>query len=765
MAATQRLTIQQALSQAKRATKKGDVNFAKQLYAAVLQKHPNHLLARKGLSKLEKSSQGNQARPTGQTEPSPDQMKTIFSLYNSGEMRKAEQACKKVLEHYPKALTVYPLLGAALIRQGQAEQALKVYDQAIKLKPDFAEVYNNRGIALQNLGRTKEAIKNYRRAIEFKPDYAEAYYSCGIALQNLGRMEAAIRSYQRAIQLKPDYAKAYFNCGNALKGLGRMEAAIKSYDQAIELKPDYVDACYNRGNALKELGQTAKAIKSYERAIQLKPDYAEAYSNRGNALKELGQMQKALKSYDRAIELKPDYVVAHNNRGTALQEMGHLKAAIKNFARAIQLKPDFAAAHLNRGVAQKDLGHSEEAIKNYNRAIDLKPDLAEAHNNLGVVFQESGRLDKAVEHYEKALLANPDFAEVYLHISLIKKYSEFDANMHAMEKILNSKESPDRQKVFVGFALGKAFEDLKQYTKSFQCIKKANHLHRSAYSYSTSNDRAVFNKLKKIFSKEFFAVQDHPGQEPRRNSAAKPIFMPIFILGMPRSGTTLVEQILASHPYVFGAGELYTLSEVVNNLCRKKDSGEFPEGLAGLDQDDFKRLGPAYLKKLAAYRSNHESYITDKMPQNFLNIGLIKKILPHARIIHCKRDPMGTCFSIFKTFFSIKKSHPYAYEMTELGHYYNLYADLMKHWNKMLPGFVYDIEYENLVMDQEGETRKLLAYCGLPWDDACLAFHKTKRGVATASAVQVRQPMYKDSVELWKQHAKQLEALRKVING
>ena len=654
-----RLTMQQALFRAEQAAKKGDVDFAKQLYAAVLRKHPAHVLAKKRLRELGKGSQRNQARPTGQTDPSPDQMNTIFSLFKSGEMRKAEQACKKLLAAFPRALKVYTVLGATLIRQGKAEQTLKVCDKAIQFKPDYAEAYNYRGIVHKGLGQLEEALKNYDKAIQLKPDYWEAYNNRALAFQDLGRLEEALKSYAKALQFKPDYAEAYNNCGNTLLRLGQLEEALKSYDRAIQFKPDYAEAYYNCGIAFKAFGQLEEAIKSYAKAIQLKPDYGEA------------------------------------------------------------------------------------------------------HNNLGVVFQESGKLDKASEHYRKALLANPDLVEVYGHISSIKKYSEADTDVCAMEKIFNSKDSDDRQKMFIGFALGKVFEDLKQYKKSFECIKKANHLHRSSYNYSKSDRVPSFNMIKKIFSKEFFAVQEELQQESSENSDPRPI----FILGMLRSGTTLVEQIIASHPYVFGAGELYTLVEVVNSLSRQKNIGEFPECISALNQDDFKRLGSTYLKKIAAFRSKDEIYITDKMPHNFLNIGLIKIILPRAKVVHCKRDPMDTCFSIFKKFFTAKNSHPYAYEMTELGHYYNLYADLMKHWSKLLPGYVYDIEYEKLVMDQEEQTRKLLSYCGLPWDDACIAFHKTRRRVSTASFVQVRQPIYKDSVELWKQHAKQLEPLRRAIHG
>ena len=765
MAEARRLTIQQALSQAKKAVKKGDIDLAKRLYAAVLQKHPNHLLAKKRLHKLEKGAQRNKARPTGQTDPSPRQMNTLLSLYNSGEMKKAEQACKKILAAFPQATKVYTALSATLIRQGKVEQALKVYDQTIQLKPDYVEAYYSRGIALQNLGRLEEAIKSYDRAIQLKPDYAEVYNNRGIALKALGQLEEAIKSYDRAIQFKPDYAEAYNNRGNLLKGLGRLEEAIKSYKHAIKLKPDYAEAYNNRGAALKDLGQMKEAIKSYGQAIQLKPDFAEAYNNRGIALMEIGDLEDAIKSYDQAIQLKPDFGQAYNNRGFALQLFGHLKDALKNYDKAIELKPDYAEFYYNRGNALQELGQLEEAIECYAKAMQLKPDYAETHINLGNVFKQSGQLDKAVEHYRKALLANPDLAEAYTNISLIKKFSEIDVDVQAMEKAFNSKESSDQQKIFLGFALGKAFEDLQQYEKSFQCIQKANLLHRPAYSYSISDDTAVFNRIKKRFSKESFAVQDHSGQEESEKSDARPILIPIFILGMPRSGTTLVEQIIASHPDAYGAGELYTLSEVVENLGRQKKIGHYPQCVPGLDQDDFKRLGSSYVNKLTAYRSKSERYITDKMPHNFLFIGLIKKIVPWAKVIHCKRDPMDNCFSIFKTFFTSKDSHPYAYEMTELGRYYNLYSDLMKHWHNLLPDFVYDIEYEKLVMDQEEQTRKLLSYCGLPWDDACLAFHKTKRRVATASSVQVRQPMYKDSVKLWQQHAKQLEPLKRALHG
>ena len=280
MAETRRLTMQQALSQAEQAAKKGDVDFAKQLYGAVLQKHPDHLLAKKSLRKLERDSQPNQTRPTAQTDPPPDQMNTLLSLYNSGEMRKAEQACKKMLAIFPKAATVYSLLGATLYEQGKVEQALKIYDRAIQLRPDYADAYNNRGNVLQGLGRLEEAMQ----------------------------------SYHKAIQLKPDYAGAYNNCGNTHKELGQLEEAVEDYGRATGLEPNYVEAYNNLGTALQDLGQFEEALKSYAKAIQLNPDYAEAYNNRGTTLQHLGRLEEALKSYDQAVQLSPKLYFARMNR-------------------------------------------------------------------------------------------------------------------------------------------------------------------------------------------------------------------------------------------------------------------------------------------------------------------------------------------------------------------------------------------------------------------------------------------------------------------
>ena len=688
-------------------------------------------------------------------------LQTGTRFHQQGNFNKAEKTYRLILARQPDNADANHLLGLIAYQVGKHDIAAQLIKKALQSFPNFPAAHNHLGLILKELNLFEEAIESWKKALTIKPDFMDAYNNLSCLLQQCGQFEEAMLYCKKALAIKPDYANAYNNLAIAQNELGQTDGAIASCKKAIAIDPGFANAHNNLATFLKAANRPGEALEYCKKALELQPDFVQALFNLGTIQQESNQLHQAIDSYQKILKLKPGHAPVHNNLGTAFQNIGSLDKAIEHFKQAATLQPDLAEAHNNLGTAYKNSGQPDKALSCYQKALAINPDYADAHNNLGVVLQQSGQLDKAVVHYRKALLAKPDFAEVYAHIAAIKKYSEADADIRAMEKIFNSKKSSDRQKALIGFSLGKAFENLKQHGKSFQFLKKANHLHRSSYSYSISNESAAFNKIKTICSKEFFSAQDDLQQEESENSAARPI----FILGMPRSGTTLVEQIIASHPYVFGAGELNTLFEVLNNLCRQKNSGQFPEGLAGLDQNDFKRLGSAYLKKLAAYRSRDERYITDKMPHHFLLIGLIKKILPWAKVIHCKRDPMDTCFSIFKTFFSIKNSHPYAYEMTELGHYYNLYADLMRHWSNLLPDFVYDIEYEKLVTDQEEQTRKLLSYCGLPWDDACLWFHKTRRRVATASSVQVRQPMYKDSIKLWKQHAKQLEPLSRAIHG
>jgi hypothetical protein len=320
-----------------------------------------------------------------------------------------------------------------------------------------------------------------------------------------------------------------------------------------------------------------------------------------------------------------------------------------------------------------------------------------------------------------------------------------------METLLSQNTLSDDQRMHLAFALGKAYEDLGEYGKSFNSLLHGNNLKRKTYDYTGEETKGLFQSIKKLCNADFISRHLKNGISDST---------PIFIVGMPRSGTSLVEQILASHPDVYGAGELEEFKMVLLDLTKTRILSDAYSSLSKKDKGLIAGIGTEYLSRLRR-NSDKGKFITDKMPHNFQHVGIIRLALPNAKIIHCTRDPMDNCFSIYKNYFS--GIHRYAYELGELGQYYNLYQDLMKYWYSLFPDFIYEIKYEELVENQEAESKRLIQFCGLPWVDECYSFYNTSRQVATASATQVRKPIYKDSVQLWKKYRSQLEPLWSVL--
>ena len=609
-------------------------------------------------------------------------------------------------------------------------------------------------LAHHNAGHLPQAEALYRQILLAEPNHPDALHFLGMLAHQVGKSEAAVELMRKSLTLKPDCAEFYYNLGIVQHDSGKREEALSSFRRALSLKADYAEAHNNLGVILKDQGKLEEALVCFRRALSLRSDYVEARNNLGNVFQAQGKLDEAIASYRRVLTVKPDFVDALYNLGIILQTQGKENEALACFHRVVALQPDYAQAYNNLGSILSDQGKLDEALASFRQALALKPDLAEAYNNLSVVLKEQGNMDEAIACCRKALSLKQDYAEAYRNLSAIVKFTEVNDLTHAMEDLFNRKgDIPDTDRIHLGFALGKVFEDLRDYEKSFHFILEANRLKRRSYEYSIQEDHDLFERIKNTFSPDFFATHYGAGNQDRT---------PIFILGMLRSGTSLVEQILASHPLVFGAGELEVLKNLTNNICTGDATTPFPECLPDLSGDVFAKMGSDYIEKIREHSKNAE-HITDKMPQNFLHVGLIKTILPNAKVIHCMRDPMDTCYSIFKNDFTA--THRYAYDMTELGRYYNLYRDLMAHWDNVLPEFMYTIRYEELVSDQQKQTKSLLDFCGLAWDEACLAFHKTERIVSTASLAQVRQPMYKDSVELWRRYEEQLEPLRKAIFG
>ena len=654
------------------------------------------------------------------------------TLQELGKLDDAEASYRKALALKPDHIEAHSNLGVSLQELGRLDDAEASYRKALALKPDYAEAHNNLGVTLKELGRLADAEASYREAITLKPGYAEAHSNLGVTLQDLGMLDDAETSYRKAIALKPGYAEAHYNLGVTLEAQGRLGEAEVSYRKAIALKPDYAEAHSNLGSTLKAQGRLDDAEASYREAISLKPDYAEAHSNLGVALQDLGRLDDAEISYRKAIALKPDLAGAHSNLGNMLQELGRLDDAETSHRRAIALEPDCAEVHYNLGNTLKDLGSLGDAEASYREAISLKPDYADAHNNLANTLKELGRLDDAETSYREAIALKPDFAKAHHNLAIEKKFSSKDEQFSQMQSLYHDPATSEKNRCRICFALAKAHEDLGEFARAFQLYAEGNALRKKELGYNKAQDKLLFECLKANGQQISSAVAPE---------IVGPECAPVFIVGMPRSGTTLVEQIISSHPLVTGAGELSFASQFGSSLA---------VGQAPINAETLKTFRGEYLDALKRC-SGGNAVVTDKMPHNFRFLALINAAFPKAKIIHVKRDPAAVCWANYTQYF-VNDSLGYCYCLDDTLYYYRLYQDLMEYWRLVLPNRIYDLHYEVLTENQEEETRKLIAHLGLEWDDACLSPQDNTRSVATASNVQVRQQVYQGSSERWKRY-------------
>jgi tetratricopeptide (TPR) repeat protein len=642
----------------------------------------------------------------------------------------------------PNDADAHSNLGFALVAQGRIDNAIAHFQQALALNPDRAEVHNNLGAAMATHGQTTQAIAHYQRAVFLNPDYADAYDNLGVALATLGRTSDAIAHYQRALAIRPRHANTHSNLGLALAAQGRIVEAVAHYQVALGIQPDHANAHTNLGLALAAQGRTEEAIVHLERAVVLNPRHPATHSNLGVALATLGRTAAAIVHYRQALTLNPDYADAHNNLGVALAAQGRAAEAIAHYQRALAIRPDHAGTRSNLGTALADQGRIADAIAHLERALLLDPNHADAHNNLGRVLRNEGRFDEAVAHYDRAIAIRPDYGEAYLNRAQIKSFHRGDADLAALEELAAGGNLRANKAVYIHFALAKALEDTKDYSRALEHLHKGNVLKRGQIQYDEAAALARFWRIAKVFDAGLFH---------RFQGAGDSSPVPVFVLGMPRSGSTLIEQILASHPQIQGAGELTDFETAAQNVLKAcHPAAAYPECVPALDHATPRRIGRSYLERLPAL-ADGQMHVVDKLPGNFLHIGLIRLVLPNAKIIHTMRHPIDTCVSCYSKLFT--SGHHYAYDLAELGRFYRGYSELMSHWRSVLPpGAMLEVSYEDVVSDLESQARRLIDYCGLPWDDRCLSFHKTARTVRTASAVQVRQPLFRSSLERWRRY-------------
>jgi tetratricopeptide (TPR) repeat protein len=596
----------------------------------------------------------------------------------------------------------------------------------------------------QRAGRLERAEALYRKVLQKSPDNPDALHLLGVVILARGDPDRAIPLIAKALAARPDFAQGHSNLGNAFRAAGRLADACVSYRRAIALKPDFAAAYSNLGLALSEQGEFAAAVASCRRAVELDPRSAEAHVNLGNALRGIGRLEEAEISLREAVRLNSASAAPQIYLADVLVELRRFEAAAACYWRAIELEPVLIGAHRGLATCLRATGDVGSAIVRYRHALALSPGEAAVWNDLGRCFLALGRFEEAAEAFRRSLAIDPDFSDAYRNLATCGLLPANGAEMTRIAALTERTDLPIEERAAAGFAIGKAFDDVDRYDEAFAAYDAANRIYREARAaagdrFSAADLGRTVDRLMADFTPAFFATVRGWGN---------PSELLVFIVGLPRSGTSLVEQIAASHSRVYGAGELRYI-------------GEAGAELGSLDapwaQATVRRVADAQLERLRGLDGTADRVI-DKLPDNIFMLGVIAAIYPAARIIFCRRDPRDNGVSCFFQKFSTGLL-TFSYDLADCGRRIRETERLAAHWHRVLPLRCFAIQYESLVADLEGESRRLIEFLGLPWEPACLDFHRTRRAVQTASAWQVRQPLYHRSVGRWRHYERHLGPL------
>jgi tetratricopeptide (TPR) repeat protein len=716
-----------------------------------------------------------------------------LQAHQRGQLDRAELLYRRILAADPKQADALHLLGVIAQQRGQPRHALELIGRAIACQPQVACYHSNLAEVQRSLGNLRAAITHGQTALRLQPAYPEAHNNLGLAFMDQGSFVDAARHFGEALRLQPDFALAQNNLGNALREQGQIEAALAAYRRAVELAPTWPEGRSNLGQLLLEEGQLDEALLHCREAVRLRPDFAEGLSNLGNVLRDQGHLDEAQAVYQQALRLNPRLALTHSNLAQALQEEGRLSEAAAEYEQAlaldsslarmhshyasllvergqldealarcrqaVQAQPAYAEAHAGLGHVLHQLGRFTEAIACFDEAVRLKPRLAGAHISLGNAHAELGNKDRAVDCYRTALRHEPRANEAYASLAIQLRDKLPQEDIAALERLLAAPELPDADRTGLHYGLAHVLDARGGYAAAAEHMARANALRkaeaeRRGLGYSAAEHSRFVDRLLQEFTPEFF-------ERTRGWGSDDPT--PVFIVGLPRSGTTLTEQVLASHPLVFGAGELryardsFEAAEKGTFIFSAADAAASPASAKKMNVpfSALQELTEQHRMRLR-YLSADALRIVDKMPDNYLYLGLLMAMFPRGRFIHCRRDLRDVALSCWLTNF---KSIRWACALEDIAARIRDYRRLMDHWRAVLPLPLLEIDYEETVADLEPVARRLVDWVGLDWDPACLAFHQNRRPIHTASSAQVRQPIYKSSVQRWKHYAEELRPM------
>ena len=636
----------------------------------------------------------------------------IVGCIQQGKPAEAEALAQQILRDHPNDPNFLRVSGVALMRQGKLEEASKHLSTSVELAPDLADGHEQYGLVLASLGRFNDAAESLQTALRLDPDSKTIHAKLARLQAMQGKNEESQKTRDRMFELNPDWQK--MQDAQKLQADGKHAEARKAVKTLLREDPDNINALNLMGSIClaQELYSDAEAF--LRRAVGLAPDFASAWCVLSTSLKEQKKIEEAVEALEKALSLEPMRAEWHNNLGNLLMVWGKEERALVSMDRTLAINPHHAGALLGKGHLLKTLGDQDAAIRAYRASAKARPDLG----------------------------------EIYWSLANLKTFRFEPDEVEAMQIQLETGKLTDESEVNFCYSLGKYFEDQKEYPKAFEYYTQGGAKKRKNVKYDPVENAFKSDKIIEVFTAEFFEQRASFGYSDPA---------PILIVGLPRSGSTLIEQILCSHSQVDGTAELPELMRLGQQTGQNRfDKLKFPATLVDMDAGNVEGLGKDYIESTFHHRHG-APYFTDKMPNNFPLIGFLHLILPNAKVIDARRHPLDSCFGTFKQLFA--KGQTFSYDLYGLGQYYINYIRLMEHWDHVLPGKVLRVQYEDNVADQEKQARRMIEHCGLEWEDQVLRFYETERAVKTASSEQVRQPIYNKSVNSWKRYETELADL------
>jgi len=628
----------------------------------------------------------------------------------------------------------------------QAEEILKVYPDTPKAKWIFASALRLQGQPQRALDILTPMLPSFLDSPDFLHEIAQCYGA-------VGRGDDATEALRRAVSLDPKHAPAWQSLGHQLKVAGDESGSKYAFEQHFALStqhPELVEAVI----LLRE-GKLGRAERIVRELLKEYPTDVSAIHVLADIGIKVGQLRDARNLLERCLQLAPDFHAARHAYALVLIRLQKPEAALVEVERLLAQEPSNPNFLTLKASILVRIGNNVEALDIYERVLKHYPNQARAQMSYGHTLKTVGRLDESIAAYRKCIRLSPEVGEAYWSLANLKTFRFSEEDIEEMRKQVTAEGGDADDQSHLAFALGKALEDRGEYDESFRFYRRGNAIRRIEHKHNPQ--RNVMDSVRQVrtFDKAFF--------EQRRGWGC-PSPAPIFIVGLPRAGSTLLEQILASHSQVEGTAELQDIIAISRKLggrTRENPAGKYPEIVAEMSAEQFRELGESYLETTKIQRAAGSPYFIDKMPNNFRHIGLIHLILPNSKIIDARRHPMGGCFSGFKQLFA--HGQTFTYGLEDIGKYYRDYVRLMDHWDAVLPGRVHRVQYEEMVADTENQIRALLDYCGLEFEEQCLRFYETERAVRTPSSEQVRKPIYKESMEQWRNYEAHLGPLKEAL--